>query len=107
MKIEYNPKSLILTITDEERSRWRDGLELFYKIDKDDQPEWNPYEYFDDIAYQPINKLHELGLSFGINKTPKDVEEVIENAAKLAQIFDEYINHALAVCLDAKKQYEN
>ena len=97
---------LEFSITDEDRASWRNGVEVFFKMPKDtnsgkemQRPEWNPYEYFDN-ARQPIYKLEELGQWYGINKCPPKVLECIENARKIAEIYDKYLNHALAVCLD-------
>ena len=110
MKIEYNINTMTLKITDEDRASWRDGIDVYSKMPKDadnwreQRPDWNPYEYFDDgESDQALYKLQELAHMYPVNKTPKEIQEVIENAQKISKIYHNYMNHALAVCLDPKE----
>lgn len=101
MKIEHKLDTLLTTIRAEDIVSWKNGTKAFYDLPKHDRPDWNLYEYFGN-GIDPVNKLYELGQSFGINKCPQEVVEVIDTAKRLAKIYDDYMSHALAVCLEQR-----
>lgn len=107
MKIEYNPIKFYLEISDEDVASWRNGVDVFWKLPKDgngkerERPEWNIYscEGFDDND-QALHKLDDLAHSYEVNKTPKEIEFVLANAKQISNLYQKYMKHALAVCLD-------
>lgn len=90
-----------IIISDEEKSQWRNGDEVFWKMPKDNRPDMNIYQYdaFDDND-QGLYKLKELAHRYPVNKTPVEIEKVIEQAEKISKIYHDFMRHALAVCLD-------
>ncbi len=103
MKIKYSPVNLEITIVDEERAMWEDGLEIWYKLPKDKQPDFNPYDYFDSGSVsQPIFKLNQLAQQLPLNKVPKEIIIGLKNIEIIGNIYKDYLNHILGLLL--KKQ---
>ena len=95
-----------IIITDEERVKWRNGVEEYWNTPKSDRPEFNVYEYeFDDEVSQAYYKLREMAHSYPINKTPVEIQEAMEQMEKLEKIYHAYLRHVLAVCLSPQSPH--
>lgn len=104
MTITKDQSMFEIVIRDEDRVQWKNGVECLFKLKKDDRPDWNVYEYFDDYD-TAIGKLYDLGLGFGMNKTPKEVEEAIRMADEFSKLYKAYLKHVLALCLEHHHPY--
>ncbi len=80
---------------------WLDGMDILFKLPKDDRPDFNPYEYFDN-CHQGLYKLTEMAHQFPLNKVPPEIVDGIEIAEKLAEICEKYEKHLFGLLLSKK-----
>lgn len=99
--MSYDPTSSLLTLTDKDRSEWLDGIEMIYELSKDDRPDFNPYEYFDNY-HQGYYKLQELARMLPLNKVPQEIVEGLAELEKLNDLCEKYTNHLLGLLIREK-----
>lgn len=96
MKIEYSPHKLELVVQDMDRAMWLEGDKLYYAMPKDYRPEIYPYDLEDAMqVYYQLYRLAKDG--YGLNQTPPELVDALENLKKLTEILTDYSNHVLGI----------
>lgn len=101
MKIDHNPNSLEIRITDLDRALWLDGSKAYYATSKDYRPDINPFDLEDVMqSYYALDKLTN-------RKTGTSVNEALDNLKSLAELYIAYANHTLGLIIKTEYGKEN
>ena len=94
MKVRYDEDALWTVIEDAERAKWLDGGKLYYELNKDYRPDFNPYDLED--VHQAFYKLNNLTG----RKTSKRVDEALDTFEQLCKIHVDYAKHILGMIIE-------
>ena len=82
---------------------WLDGMDLWWKIPRDDRPDFNPYYYFDGHDESIYGRLITMA-DYYIDEVPDELKEALEEFKLLSKITDKYANHILGLILKIKEK---
>lgn len=85
--------------------QWLDGTKLWYELPKEEQPDFNPYDYFDEPNENVYFKLREMAKElFEMNEIPDEIIKALSEFELLSKITDKYAKHILGLILKLKNQ---
>ena len=102
--INSNPITKTITISKINRKNWLDGVEIYYKLPRDERlNDFNPYNYFDEPNENVYLFLRQLAkTSFDLNAIPDEIVKCLDEFEILSEVADKYAKHIFGLILKLK-----